>query len=63
LLPAMKPTVKNVAIDETNNVTYVVLAYRKLSSKEVMECVQIVLGSKSKKPKRGSTVTIQTVIS
>ena len=59
----MKPTVKSIAIDEANNVTYIVLAYRKLTPKEVMECVQIVLGSKSKKPKRGSTVTIHTVIS
>lgn len=58
-----QPKVSNPIRDEERDITYNVVAYRKLSQEETVLAVRHYLaGKKSKKPKKGSTITILTII-
>ena len=57
------PTVVNELNDPTAQVKYRVMAYRALSRQELLQSVAMYLHQrKGKKPKRGTLVTIQTII-
>lgn len=57
------PRVSNVIRDEEKDITYDVVAYRKLSREEIVFGIRNYLAQKkSKKPKRGTKVTIVTII-
>jgi hypothetical protein len=61
----MKPPTFTHPIDDPKaGVRYVVMAYRELSSAEVVQMVRVYWQGckKSKRPKRGTTVTLMTVI-
>ena len=58
-----QPRVSNPIRDEEKDVTYNVIAYRKLSREEIILAIRHYhAGKKSKKPKKGSTITIVTII-
>lgn len=57
------PNISNPIKDPEADVTYNVMAYRQLSRAEVVQAVRMYMAQKKgKKPKRGTTVTIITVI-
>jgi hypothetical protein len=57
------PDVKHLLIDDKNEVRYEVLAYRKLTREEVIMAVRHYKSQKKiKKPKKGTIITIVTVI-
>jgi hypothetical protein len=58
------PNVRSSLRDEKNGITYHVMAYRQLSSGELMMAVRHYLASRPSKqrPKAGDTVTIVTII-
>jgi len=57
------PNVKHLLIDDKNGVRYRVLAYRKLTREEVLMAVRHYKSQrKGKKPKKGTIITIVTVI-
>lgn len=58
------PAVKNVLVDEENDVRYEVLAYRALSEEELLFAVRYSLasGRPKRKPKCGSVVRLVTLI-
>jgi len=57
------PSVSNSIRDEKNGITYNVVAYRKLSREEIVLAIKHHRASKkTKKPKKGTTVTIVTII-
>lgn len=56
------PNVATQARDSTNNITYTVMAYRKLTPAECTTAVRTYLAQAKKKPKRGSAVTIISII-
>lgn len=57
------PSVENLIRDEERDVTYRVMAYRRLTRAEMVAGVQMFIRSKKgKPPKNGSTVTIISVI-
>jgi hypothetical protein len=56
------PTVKTEAFDAKSNVTYKVLAYRKLTKREVEAAIVFSRSGRKKKPKAGTTVTICSTI-
>lgn len=57
------PSVVSTLKDSENDVTYNVRAYRRLSRQELLQSVGLFLGQrKGKKPKRGTIITIVTVI-
>lgn len=58
------PKIKTVLKDEQNDITYEVLAYRRLSRDELVLSVRAALSSmkKSKRPKRGQKLQIVSVI-
>lgn len=56
------PNVATTGKDSANNITYHVMAYRSLSPQELQFCVRQYRAQTKKKPKRGSVVTIHTVI-
>jgi hypothetical protein len=60
----IQPNVKNTAYDKGHNVTYHVMAYRKLSPNELMANVSIYRSglSKRKRAERNRVITIYTVI-
>ena len=63
LLKMEMPTVVNELNDPANGVTYRVMAYRPLSKQELMQSAALYLRQKKgKKPKRGSLVTIISII-
>lgn len=56
------PTVKTEAIDARSKVKYEVLAYRKLTKREVEAAIVFSRSGRKKKPKAGTTVTIYSTI-
>lgn len=57
------PSVENLIRDEERDVTYRIMAYRRLTRAEMVAGVQMFIRSKKGKlPKKGSTVTIISVI-
>lgn len=57
------PTVRTTLNDQENKVQYHVMAYRELNKAELIFAVRTYLGTKGrKKQKRGTEVTIVTVI-
>ena len=56
------PHVRNTARDEQSDVTYHVMAYRKLSESELVHAVRYYQARNRRKPKRGSAVTIVSLI-
>ena len=57
-----QPHVRNTARDETNDVTYHVMAFRKLTESELVNAVRYYRARNRRKPKRGSSVTIISII-
>ncbi|GAB5404342.1 MAG: hypothetical protein Aurels2KO_25730 [Aureliella sp.] len=57
-----QPCVSNLARDESRNVTFDVLAYRKLSRAELLQAVRFFESSQKKKLKKDSHYTITTLI-
>jgi len=58
-----QPRVSNPVRDEEKDVTYNVIAYRKLSREETILAIRHYHAQKNtKKPKKGITVTILTII-
>lgn len=57
----MTPNVANIFIDPDNDITFKVMAYRKLSKQELIQAVNM-HASRRAKPARGTTVTIFSVI-
>lgn len=55
------PDVRNVIRDEEGDITYVVMAYRKLSRPELVQAVRVFRTQHRKKIKPGTTITIQTL--
>jgi len=56
------PPVQNPILEEKNNVTYIVLAYRELSVAERIRAVQVYHGQKrSKKKDKNCTIQIITM--
>lgn len=51
---------RHVIKDSTGGVTFVVLAYRKLSREEVVQAIQVWRSTRKRRPKSGSVVTITT---
>ena len=59
----LHPNVKNIIKDPEKGVTYNVIAYRKLTRKEMIQAVcHYHAQKKTKKPKKGDVITIVTVI-
>lgn len=56
------PRIASRAKDSKSGVEYIVLAYRKLAAPELMQAIRMYLASTKKKPKRGTQVTIVTII-
>lgn len=56
------PNIKNTLIDPERNITYHVMAYRKLSERELLQAVRYSVSQLKRKPKKGSVNTIITVI-
>lgn len=57
------PSVANILKDEANGVTYRVMAYRTMTANEIMHSIALYLRQrKGKKPKRGTMVTIISII-
>lgn len=56
------PNVRNVLTDERRGVRYEVLAYRALTEDELIMSVRFALSQMRRKPKRGQTVTVVSVI-
>ncbi len=58
------PSVKTTYKDTENGITYEVMAYRKLTEEETVLAIRNTLSllKKSKRPKRGQTLTILTVL-
>jgi hypothetical protein len=56
------PQVENKLKDEASGVTYSVLAYRRLSQDEIVQSIGFYLSRARKKPKRGSVVTIVSIV-
>jgi hypothetical protein len=58
-----QPNVVNVLLDAERNVRYEILAYRKLTQAEMLDCVTSYLRQKKRKrPKPGERVVIVTII-
>jgi predicted transcriptional regulator len=57
-----RPTVKNIIKDDRKNITFVILAYRKLTKEEMVDTVRS-LWSQKKPPKilPGQEVVIETI--
>lgn len=53
------PSERNVAVDSDRKITYVFMAYRKMTEYEVLMGVQM-LWQQRKKPKRNTTITVMT---
>jgi uncharacterized protein (DUF433 family) len=57
------PNVSNILKDLENDVTYDVIAYRKLSRNEIIQAVRYYNSQKkTKKPKKGTSIKIITII-
>ncbi len=56
------PNIKTVLEKPVNGVKFEVLAYRKLTDREMLQAVAHFFRSAKKKPKPGSTITIVSVI-
>lgn len=57
------PGIMSTIIDPEKNITYKIMAYRELSKSEMVQAVQFYNQQKgSKKTKKGSTVTIHSII-
>ena len=57
-----QPNVENIMKDEKNDITFKVLACRKLSSDEIVESIRYYMSKrKAKTIKRGSSITIMTI--
>jgi len=56
------PTIKTSAHDALLDVTYDVMAYRKITKAELMQAIAIYNGQRKRKPKKGSRITIVTII-
>jgi hypothetical protein len=56
------PDIKHTVRDEENQITYHVMAYRQMSQSEVLFAVRYHASTLKRKPKRGTTFTILTVI-
>lgn len=56
------PNVASRAKDARSGVEYIVMAYRALDAAELMQAIRMYLASTKKKPKRGTQVTIVTII-
>lgn len=56
------PNIPHRIRDPERDVVYVVMAYRKLTRGEVVSQVRAHLASTRRRPKKGSTVTIMTVL-
>lgn len=48
--------------DPQTEVTYVVLAYREITTEEARQAVHLYRAQRKKAPKRGSTVIIHTIL-
>ena len=55
------PTVKNVAVDKVNGITYEVMAYRQITQGEMLAAIRQANGTKKRKPKRGTKFTLITL--
>jgi len=56
------PNIINKLIDHQDGVTYKVIAYRKLTEKELIFAVRHHLANRKGKPKKGTIVTIYSII-
>ncbi len=57
------PNIDNVLKDPKKNITYIIMAYRKLTREKMVLAVRHYHSQrKAKKPKRGQTITIYTII-
>lgn len=56
------PNVVTTVKDTTSDVTYQVKAYRQLNRQEMLQAIGMYLRQSKKKPKRGMTVTIVSLI-
>lgn len=56
------PNILNVLNDPNKNIRYEVVAYRTLSSDELVSAVRVALSMMKKKPKRNSTYRFFSVI-
>jgi hypothetical protein len=56
------PTIQNILRDNENKIIYHVMAYRSLTREELLLAVRNYLASSKKKPKKGSTITIISII-
>lgn len=57
-----QPTIKSAIRDAERDITYIVLAYRTLSRSELVMAVRVFLQQNRKHPKKGSVVTIHSLI-
>ena len=59
-----QPNVRNTAVDEENNVTYQIMAFRQMNREEVVGTIRQYLSQpsmrKRKKPERNKVITITT---
>jgi hypothetical protein len=56
------PTVKTAIKDAQNDVIYEVLAYRQVTRQELLQAIAAYKGQHKRKPKKGSRITIVTII-
>ncbi|MEO5625746.1 MAG: hypothetical protein ABIQ70_07050 [Dokdonella sp.] len=57
-----KPSVVSSMKDQKTNVTYHVFAYRTLTMGELVQAVRFQQSQQRKKPKKGSSIEIHTII-
>lgn len=59
----IQPSIKSTLDDSANSgVIYHVMAYRSLNKAELVQTVRVFLSGQKKKPKRGSQITIISII-
>lgn len=56
------PSVRSTIKDPKKDITYYVLAYRPLTRPELVEAVRYFSAHSKKRPKRGSAITIISII-
>lgn len=55
------PNIPNPIRDAEGDVTYVVMAYRKLTRGEIVQAVRVYRSQHKRKPKKGTKVTIYSL--
>lgn len=55
-------TVRATIVDKEHRVTYHVLAYREITRAEAITAIRLWTASRKRKPKKGSTISIVTIL-